>query len=161
MKDNRPTTAIGTMMLMPSTKDEVQRFSELLIGSVEAGEVTPLQLKVMMKALSSCFDETEKRLKSYYMNEADKYPERIIELHGAKIEKAELGTKYNFSGCNDSELKDLEDQKKAIDEKIKERQTFLKAVKNSLTIVSTTTGEIETVYPPVKESTSGIKITLL
>lgn len=161
MNKELPTTAIGTLNLMPSTKDEVKRFSDKLIQEVTEGEINPLQLKVMLKALSTALDETEKKLKDMYMSEVDKYSDKTLELYGAKIEKAELGTRYNFSNCNDPELSALEARKKMIDEEIKDRQTFLKAVKNSATIVVESTGEVVTVYPPVKESTTGIKVTLL
>lgn len=92
-----------------------------------------------------------------------------IELHGkelktkdnTKIELAETGTKYDYSGCNDTEyiklLSDLEKAKEAV----KDRETFLKGVPTKgFAVTDEDTGDITTIYPPVKTSTSSFKVTL-
>jgi hypothetical protein len=80
---------------------------------------------------------------------------------GVRFELAETGTSYDFSGCNDSELFMLEQQEMAAKNAVKERKEFLKTVKpEGLTIVSPLSGDVETIYPPVKTSKSSYKITL-
>jgi hypothetical protein len=78
---------------------------------------------------------------------------------GTKIELAEVGTKYDYSNCNDSLLNELEEHKNMLDEKIKERQQFLKAL--PIEGIEVLQGDLlEKIYPPNKSSTSSFKVTL-
>ena len=81
---------------------------------------------------------------------------------GVKFTIAETGTTYDFSGCADPVLNDLERQAKEIAEKIKKQKEFLKAVdsKSGLVITDESTGETYKVYPPVKQSKSSFKVQL-
>ncbi len=71
----------------------------------------------------------------------------------------EGGTRYDYSGCNDPEydrvLWEFENAKKAKEDKEKE----LKSLKESYEILDQDSGEVITVYPPVKTSTSTVKCT--
>lgn len=96
-------------------------------------------------------------------DEAEKYAkEGGLRLFGHKIEPIEAGVKYDYSECNDPVLKRLLDKKEQLDKEIKDRQKFLQAVPyKGMSINDEETGEIDiTVYPPVKSSTSTIKLTL-
>lgn len=80
---------------------------------------------------------------------------------GVRFELAETGTNYDFSVCNDPILAQFEEKKTDIEEAIKERKEFLKTVpKEGLTIVDPKTGDVTTVYQPIKKSKSSYKITL-
>lgn len=99
--------------------------------------------------------------KSYIRDEIAKHPGGFVSTSGAKIELAETGVEYDFSNCNDAILIDLEE--KALYEKIKvdTRKKFLKNVPLAgLEIVDKESGEVTTIYPPVKTSQSSYKVTL-
>ena len=85
---------------------------------------------------------------------------------GTKFSLAETGTKYDYSTCNDPLYNHLSAKKKALDEEIKARETFLKSIKDFLiiSIPDPETGELLeniTVTPPNKTSNSSYKVTLL
>ena len=95
-------------------------------------------------------------------NEAELYAkEGGLKLYGHKIEPIESGTKYNYSECNDRVYVRLLEQKAIIDAELKAREKFLQAVPyKGMSINDEETGEADiTIYPPVKTSTSTVKLT--
>jgi hypothetical protein len=80
---------------------------------------------------------------------------------GTKIELAEVGTKYDFSQCEDPTLLELERKINYLDSELANRKDFLKTVPLSgLLVTDETTGETYKVYPPSKTSTSSYKVTI-
>ena len=96
--------------------------------------------------------------RNYIYNEVSKYGKSHTTESGTKIELAEVGTKYDYSLTGDLILKELEEQKTILDAKIKERQTFLKAISKPIEVLFA--DEVVTLYPPAKTSTSSVKITI-
>ena len=97
--------------------------------------------------------------KKYVIEEAQKYG-KDSEKHNAKFRVGEVGTKYNFSQCNDPELAGLEIAAKQAADALKARQEFLKGVPASGVPVLSSDGELVTVYPPSKTSETSVIITL-
>src|SRR5687768_15208997 len=102
-----PNSAIGTLRLFATTQTQVDVFSDQLIESVKNGEVNPIEILVQLKAFEKVSERVIKEIKANVMSEAGKYPGSSFEFHGNKIEKSELGTKYNYDACNDPTYKRL------------------------------------------------------
>lgn len=153
-------TAYSVINYNPTTKEQAEVFANKLTEEVLQGEVNPLELHVKMSAMQKAFDAVKKNIASLVLEEAQKYGEKSFEAMNAKIEIQELGVKYDFSGCGDYEWEMLDAREKATSDAKKEREKFLKSLTKSMTIVNEGTGEIEMVRPPVKSSTTGIKVTL-
>jgi len=96
----------------------------------------------------------------YLREEVSKYGKLHTTSSGTKMELAEVGTKYDYQTCNDSELVKLNDQLLSIENAIKERQTFLKTLPISGMDVIMEGGEVCRLYPPIKTSTSSVKCTI-
>ncbi len=96
--------------------------------------------------------------KDYILNEVSKYGKSHVTASGTKIEVAEVGTKYDYTQTGDIILIDLELQKVIIENKIKERQAFLKAIKSPTDVRFG--DELITLYPASKTSTTSIKTTI-
>lgn len=116
-----------------------------------------------LSAMSEYIDgiRQDKRFVEGVRSEVELYGKMLITNNSSKVELAETGTKYDYSNCNDAEylslLADLEKAK----EMVKVRESFLKGVPSKgFEVTDTTTGEIVTIYPPVKTSTSSFKVTL-
>lgn len=153
-----PTTALGAARMLPTTQTQIDVFSDQVIESVRQGEANPIEVLVIMKAFEKAQERILKEIREHYVNEASKYHENSFEFNGTKIEKAELGTMYNYAVCNDTVLERLEVDFDTAKEKLDERKKFLQALKQPLTVVDELTGEIVTINPPVKKSTSGLKV---
>ena len=155
-----PETAIGTLSLMPSTATEVAKFSKLLIQGVRSGDINPLQLVVQLHALTKVYEEVREEIEENVLKEADKFPERVIERYGARIEKAEVGTKYNYLKTGDLEYEQLHADAQTANRRLKDREDFLKALKEPIQLLDERTGELYQIHPPFKTSKSGFKIYL-
>ena len=94
------------------------------------------------------------------MDEVNLHPEKTFELFGNKIEKAELGVKYDFSNCGDPVLSELDSQIKDLTRLKKEREDMIKHIHGSLHVTVEETGEMVEIFAPLKTSTSGIKVFL-
>ena len=157
---NMPDTATSVLSLMPSTSSQVAKFSKQLIESVREGRTNPLELIVQLHALTKVYEEVREEIEDNILTEANKYPDKIIERYGARIEKAEVGVKYNYSSSRDSEWERLDAEIKSLELRKKERETFLKSLPEPLTTVNTDTGEVEEIRPPMKTSKTGVRIYL-
>ena len=101
-----------------------------------------------------------KQFSDYVRDEIAKNGKQI-ETNSAKIELAETGVKYSFDNCSDVIYEQLSQQLESIEQQLKDRKEFLKTVPLSgLSIINEQTGEVSTIYPPSKSSTSTYKITL-
>lgn len=101
-----------------------------------------------------------KQFTDYVRDEISKNGKQL-ETNSAKIELAETGIKYNFDNCGDVIYEQLSQQLESIEQQLKDRKEFLKTVPASgLPILNEQTGELTTIYPPSKSSTSTYKITL-
>jgi hypothetical protein len=96
----------------------------------------------------------------YLREEVAKRGASIITPSGTRIELAEVGVKYDFSKCGDEQINDLFAEQERIESLIKERQTFLKTIPVSGLDIVTINGELVTIYPPSRSSTSSIKTTI-
>jgi hypothetical protein len=152
--------ATGALAQMPSTATEVAKFSKLLIQAVKSGDVNPLQLIVQLHALTKVYEEVREEIEDNVLKEAEKFPEKVIERFGARIEKSEVGTRYNYNTSQDIEWERLDSEFKTIERKRKEREEFLRALREPMTAVNEETGEVYKIMPPFKTSKSGFKIYL-
>lgn len=153
-------TAISTIRLLPFSKQQVEVFSSQIKESLVSGDVEPLELAVYFKSIEKTIESVKETLSDMALQEAEKYGKGKFEFKGAEIQVKELGTKYDYSQTGDVEWERLTSEKQAIESRIKERETLLKSLTGSLTVVNEDTGEMETIYPPIKKSTTGISISL-
>ncbi|HKR03496.1 MAG TPA: hypothetical protein VJY62_02590 [Bacteroidia bacterium] len=153
-------SAYSVINYNPTTKEQAEKFALKLISEVKSGEVNPLELHVKLTAMQKAMDQVKKEIGALTLQEAEKHGAKMFEAYSSKIEIYELGTKYDFSNCNDPEWVEAKQKEDEAAEKRKERETLLRSVKGSLEIVIPGTGEIAKVYPPTKSSTTGIKVTL-
>ena len=154
-------SAMSVINYNPTTKEEIAVFVDKIVSEVEIGAVNALELYIKMKAIESCFEQIQGKIRESIMNEVDVYTEKEFELFGAKVSKAETGTKYDYSVSNDTYYNDLAANKKRIDTEMKEREKLIKAAPaTGLEIVNPDTGEVEKIFPPIKSSSTFIKVSL-
>ena len=134
--------------LFVETKDQIM-----------SGEQSPLKTAIHLKALEELIKKlrTDKQIQSYTLDEALKEGTNTFKMHGAEIQIKEMGTKYDFSDCNDGLLEDLYKQMNAIKERIRMRELMLKSISEDSPAVSM---EGEILNAPRKQSKTGISITL-
>ncbi len=155
-------TPTSIVALFETNKAQRQLFVNTLIDSIESGNVDPLEIHLQVK----CMEDIIKQL-----NEDKRYKDAVLEkaqTHGkefeymsAKINIREVGTKYDFSKCEDREYEMLESESNTLKEKLKVRADFLKkAPSEGITLVDENSGEVSKIYPPSKISTTSVVVTL-
>ena len=155
-----PTTAMSALRLMPSTASEIGRFSKQLIEGVQEGNINPLELLVMLRALEGVSETVRDAIKTNVQNAADKYNEKSFEVFGARVEKSEVGVKYNYEMCGDQIWERHSVDERTAAELRKQREVFLRSLTEPMTVVDKDSGEISEIRPPLKRSQSGVKVFL-
>lgn len=155
---NLPETPVQLLTLMANTSTQIDVFSDGIIEAVKGGEINPLAVLVQLRAMQQASERILKEIDSNIMSEAGKYPGSTFEYMGNKITKAEHGTKYDYSVCNDPIMDNLIEEAKILNEKIKARQERLKAQTTPETILDPESGEVVVISPPVKKSKSGLNV---
>ena len=155
-----PDSAMGMLRAMPTKAEEIGKFVHQIVRGVKDGNANALEVKVMMRALRAVAEEVEEEIDENAVREAEKYSEKTIEMYGARIEKGEVGVSYDYAASGLSEWEQLDAQIKTLTEQRKEKEAFLRALKEPMTRLHEETGEIETIRPPQKKSKTGVKIYL-
>jgi hypothetical protein len=155
-----PTSAYGVMKLLPDTKEGVAIFSRQLINAVHNGEVNALQIKALFKILEKVAEKFDEGTKENQLKEAARYPEKKFTAFGFEVEKAEVGTKYDYSICGDVVWEQRQAALNAAKSLLDERTEFLKSLREPLTVVVEDSGEVITVRPPLKKSSEGLKFSM-
>lgn len=166
-------TTTNILGLFETTKEQRKSFIDDIMNRLRNEEVDPLkihlQIKAMEEIIKSLTDSSEKTNKNFlqaidYKNmllDAAERNGKKFQMFNAEFSIKEVGTVYDWSKCEDSQLQSLLNQQNELKEKIKAKQDFLKTVPQSgLSILDETTGEMITVYPPAKSSTTSVAVSL-
>lgn len=113
------------------------------------------KMELLIKEIKS-----NKKFVEYATEEIAKYGKSINTPSGTKIELAEVGTKYDYSKCNDDIYNKLSEQLAEIENALDERKAFLKTLPSAGMDVITVHGEMVKIYPPSKSSTSSFKTSI-
>jgi hypothetical protein len=116
-----------------------------------------------LSAMESFVKEVKgnKQYIDFVRDEIAKHGKAANTASGTKLELAEVGTKYDFTNCEDPKLVDLQSMIEAVNADLENRKDFLKTVPLSgLLLTDENTGETYKVYPPSKTSTSSYKVTI-
>jgi hypothetical protein len=160
MQDLLPSTPGEYLSLGPSTQSQVDNFSDGVIHDVKYGNEDPLKVLVSLKAFDKASERIQKEIRENCLTAADKYPGASFEFVGNKIEKSEMGVKYDYAGTGDPVYQKLFAIAEQANAQLKERETFLKAVTAPFSFLDEATGEVSVISPPNKKSTTGLKVSI-
>jgi hypothetical protein len=155
-----PNTPAGLMHLMPSTGSQITSFSNGIVQAVRRGEENPLDVLLQIRAMEKALKIILDNVKPYAEREAEKYPGDKFDFKGNEVAKCDVKTDYDYTASNDPIYERLLYDFEQANKKLKERETFLKAIKEPMTLVDDLSGEVAEVRPPLKRTVSGLKITI-
>jgi hypothetical protein len=150
-----------TIMQGLNGKASADLISSAIINAVDEGGANPLEVKIKAKILQEALAKAVKEIDFYALAEAEKYGKAGDSLHGAKFSVAEVGTKYDYQSCKDLYYQELLEKQEDLNEEFKMREKFLKAITKPTAVIHPDTGESYEINPPVKYSTTQVKIKLL
>jgi len=141
-------------------KESRKAYAESLIEGLKEGLSDPLKIHYQIK----CVEDFVKTLtsdsdyKTLLLDEAAKYG-KTFEHYNARFEVKEMGVKYDYSVCNDPVYNKLKAQLTVLEDEIKAREKYLKAIPSS-GVETLLEDEVLTLYPPAKSSTTSITVNL-
>lgn len=136
------------------TKEHIKEQSLALLHDLDEGHISPLQLAAQLKLVEDIITNVKEELRQRVIAEQTKYGKELMTFKGATFDIREAGVKYDYSYCQDFIWNDLSKQIDSLSEQRKEREAFLKTIKDIFTYVDQSTAEIITIYPPIRKSTT-------
>ena len=155
-----PETAMGALRLMPNKTTEIAIFVKQIISAVKSGDANPLEVLVMLRSLELVSELVREEIEDNILTEAEKHSEKKFNAFGAIIEKSEVAVKYDYASSGLSDWEQWDVVVRNATENRKEKEAFLRALKEPYTRLNEETGELETIRPPLKKSKSGVKVYL-
>jgi len=155
-----PDSPISVLEMFGTSKQQINLFASKVINEVEAGNIDPLKVKVLCKTLSEIADKIDKGTKDNQKTAAALYGEKPFEFMGAELHLTSTYTAYDYSNCGDSVWNDYDKTIRDASFHKKQQEDFLKTLKAPIQVLNDETGEVETLFPPVKSVTDGVKVTI-
>lgn len=155
-----PDTPSSVMALFDANKQALNQFAETVIQSVKDGNENPLKIHALIKKQEFALEQIKKGIKEEVKTEASKYGEKPFMFAGAECHLTSVKTEYDYSVCNDKELNNLNKQIETLKKQLKQREEMLKSLGNPIQLLDGETGEVYTVYPPMKKTETGAKVSL-
>lgn len=138
-------------------KQDIPQMVSTIASEVANGTVNPLQALALLKMYETIVTTARKEIMEAAIRERAKYGKEEANVMGYKITEMEAGVTYDYSGCGDIKWETWDSQMRSAADSRKEREAFLRMLKSPLTLVNEQTGEVYTVHPPVKKSTTTLK----
>ena len=148
---------------MPQGKVAKQELEQKLRNMYLDGDIDPLQVEIGVKGIEDAIKYVRKEplVRNTVLEAVSMYNEKTFEINGAQIQKKNMPARYDFTVCQDPVWVSLNAQMESLKDRIKERETFLKALPGKTTIVNDDTGEVTEIYPPAKSQGETIAIKFL
>jgi len=155
-------TVQSILSLFQTDKAQRATFVSDIIARLEEGSAKPLEVHLQAKAMIEIAEAliADNTYRDILLEEATKYG-KAFDYQNAKFSIREVGTKYDYSQCGDLILAELQERSERATKALKERQDFLKVVPAAGVIyVDETTGDSYKIYPPSKQSTTSVTVSL-
>lgn len=143
------------------TKVKLDEIAYGFIEPVIEGNANAIEQWAIVKAISEVADRCLKDadFKDTVLKEIEKYGKEGVSFSGAKFE-LHNSSKLDYTECGDPVYKALKEQEKALTDKIKEREAFLKTIPYAgLEFIDDATGEVCKIFAPQKLTTTSPKVT--
>ena len=155
------TPVFQALAQLPGTKEQADRFAELLIQEVKGGATDPLRLRVFLKHFEQVIQKFTEQCEQDILREAEKYGTKF-QLMDADIQIKINGSKYAYDKTQDPVLQRLQADLEKLTKKVKDREKFLQSLPaEGMEIADDETGELVRVFPPYKAGgKTGLAITI-
>jgi len=156
---NNMETALSTISVLPSTREEFYNFKRMLKAEILNGQTellpTLAKLTIAMRSIEDTLKDED--VERAMVNELSQYSSKEeTSINGVKFNLQETGTKYHYKDSGDPVWNDLDKQIQELTEKRKARETFLKAIPYESNVVDAETGLYLT--RPPKTSTTKVVV---
>ena len=150
--ENNESINLSTIVALKGNQHII---AQSFIDKVNNGEETAISMAAKAKFITDTFKEVSEAIKPTVIEEVGKYgKDGATALGGYSVTVKEMGVKYDYSNCGHPQYNRLVSEIIELEKTKKQFEEFLKAVKGHVEVVDEETGEMVTVYPPIKTSTT-------
>lgn len=139
------------------TKASSEGNAEVIADLVKSGHYNALEVATRIKWMIATLEQANKLIQPDCVDEIEKHNGKAT-INGAEVIKKEVGTKYDYSNCNDANWNALNELMVRTKERMSEREKFLKTITKPLTIADDETGEMIQLLSPIKTSSTSIQV---
>lgn len=150
---------LGTL---EASKANQSIIAQTFIEKVNSGQESAISMAAKAKFITDTLKEVSEAIKGEVVNEVSKYGkgEQVTALGGYSVSVRETGVKYDYSKCNHPQYNLICIKIEKLEKEKKKYEEFLKSISGHVEIADEDTGEMCTVYPPSKQSTTSPIFTL-
>jgi hypothetical protein len=126
---------------------------------VKDGHVNALDIATRLNWMAQVIEQAKDLIREDCIIEIEKHGGKAV-INGVEVIRKETGTKYNYKSCGDGVWQRAYDDEIIAANQRKEREKLLKAITSRIEVTDEITGEICSLLPPIKSSTTNIQITI-
>lgn len=139
------------------SKSDLLNVANMVVDNFDQTKDNPLRAMAIITKMKTILETIEKKMIEKSFDDLYFNGGQCTEF-GVNFQIAEVGTKYDYS--ENTEWVKIQNQITDLEDKRKDVEKFIKALRSSFTEVNEETGEIIKWHPPVKTSTTSIKKTI-
>jgi len=147
-----------TNFLELSKKECIEGGKQTALNDIEEAQTNLLDAYMYTKAQIDYLTAYTEAIHEEAMEEYEQYGEKEVEKHGRRISKFEVGVKYDFSKCGHPDIEKFESSMKRDKAHLDATKKMVRGLQKPMTIFDEDTGETFKVRPPIKTSTTKLKI---
>jgi len=153
-----PEHPIGVLELFGTSKQSIKLFADLVVDEIKEGRVDPLKIKAFCKSMEAVSEIIDKNTKNEQIKEAEKFGDKPFMNYGCEMHLTSVKTEYDYKSTNDPLWASMNEELIVLKAKIKQREDWLKMTGNPEDV--RIDDELVTIYPPIKKTSMGVKITI-
>jgi hypothetical protein len=156
--DNQLLTFEG-LQVQSLDKATIINQSQLVRDNILDGNLDALQVLISAKKMQELGKQLEEVSRPIAEDKVVLGRGEVYKLQSVEVVEKTIGSRTDYSTCNDPEWDSLQQALCDIKDAIKKREAFLSAITSATTIV-TNDGEIITINPPIKSGRLGLSLTI-
>ena len=147
------------LQLQSLNKEAIISQSLLIRDNINDGYLDALEVLISAKKMQELGKQLEEVSRPIAEDRLGLGRGEVYKTQSVEIIEKTIGSKTDYSNCNDDVWEKLQQDLSDLKEAIKQRETFLNALTTQTTIV-TNDGEIVTLNPPIKSGRIGLSLTI-
>lgn len=158
MEIERADTPMSVLELFSTSKDSIKLFGDGIIDRVKEGYADPLRVAALTRSMEAIAKYVNDNLKENQKLEAQKYGDKPFMLHGCEMQYTSVKSEFDYASSNDPIWNELNETLEKVQIQMKQRQEWLKTMGKPEDIRYD--DELVTIYPPMKKTTMGLKVSI-
>ena len=147
------------LQLQSLNKEAIVSQSLLVRDNINDGYLDALEVLISAKKMQEFGKQLEEVSRPIAEDKTRLQKGEVYKTQSVEVVEKTIGSKTDYSNCNDEVWEKLQQDLSDLKEAIKQRENFLNALTTQTTIV-TNDGEIVTLNPPIKSGRIGLSLTI-